>query len=201
MAHCCEANCRGNDMGFYDTNESIEKYIEMSAEFDGWKFIEDLKNYLPEGSTVLELGMGEGKDQILLAEAGFISTGSDASQPFIDRWNEQNPGQPAIFLNAIEMNIDQKFDAVYANKVLQHLTADELKESLKNQASVINSGGIVIFSLWYGTDSGDMGGSFYMSHTERSLVEAIPEELEMLSFTRYKEFEENDSFWVVLKKK
>lgn len=188
-------------MGFYDTKESIEKYIVMSAEFDGFEFIEDLKNYLPEGASVLELGMGEGKDQILLSEAGFVPTGSDCSQPFLDRWNDLAPETAAIFVDAVDMNVDQKFDAIYANKVLQHLTAEEFAKSLKAQADVINSGGVLLFSLWYGEDFGDMGGSYYMSHTEKTLVKAMPESLELLSFRRYKEFEENDSFWVVLKKK
>lgn len=188
-------------MGYYDTNENIEQYIGMSAEYNGKELIAELKHFLPEGSTVLELGMGEGKDQVFLREAGFIPTGSDASQPFLDRWNENNPETPALFVNVIEMDVDQKFDAIYANKVLQHLTAEEFKTSLKAQAEVINSGGVLFFSLWYGEDSGDMGGSFYMSHTEQSLNEALPDTLELAAFTRYTEMDENDSFWAVLKKK
>ena len=55
--------------------------------------------------------------------------------------------------------------------------------------------------LAFGEDSGDMGGSFYISHTEQSLASLIPESLELVKLTRYTEMDENDSCWIVLQKR
>ena len=188
-------------MSIYSTQEGIEQYIEMSKEYDGFELIEKLKERVPENATVLELGMGEGKDQILLKEAGFNPTASDSSEPFIAQYNKDNEVEPAIFVDAITMDIDESYNAIYANKVLQHLSEEEFTKSLKNQAEHLTSKGYLLFSLWYGTDSGNMGGVFYMSHTEQTLVGAIPESLELITFSRYTEMDENDSFWVILQKR
>ena len=68
-------------MGFYDEERNVETYVEMAEGFDGRELVDVLKKHLAPGSTVLELGMGPGKDLALLAEA-FGATGSDRSQVF-----------------------------------------------------------------------------------------------------------------------
>jgi 2-polyprenyl-3-methyl-5-hydroxy-6-metoxy-1,4-benzoquinol methylase len=186
-------------MSIYSTTEGVESYIEMAEGFNGAEFIPILKNYLLANSTILELGIGAGKDQQLLKDAGFISTASDSSEQFIERYNRKNSDKKAIFVDAIKMDIDEKFDAVYSNKVLQHLNDEELRESFINQAKHLKSGGILFLSLWYGTDSGNMGGVFYQSHTEKSLSKLIPDSLEVVEFTRFTEMDKDDSFWAVLK--
>ncbi len=188
-------------MSFYSTTSNIEQYIEMSKEYNGSEFMKELKRYLTEGSSVLELGMGEGKDQVILKQAGFTPTGSDSSLPFLERWNSANPSAQALFVNAVKMDVEISYDCIYSNKVLQHLTAKELKTSLENQEKKLIGGGILFHAIWYGEDSGDMGGSFYMSHTEQSLAPLIPESLELVELTRYTEMDENDSCWIVLQKR
>ncbi len=188
-------------MSFYSEKSNIKKYIEMSKEYDGSKFMKVLTSYLPTGATVLELGMGEGKDQAFLKDAGFSPTPSDNSQPFLDRWNSAHPTETALYIDAVSVEIDSMFDCIYSNKVLQHLQEEEFTESLQNQANILNDGGILFHSIWYGEESGDMGGSFYMSHTEKSLEKLIPESLELVKLTRYTEMDENDSCWIVLQKR
>ena len=60
----------------------------MAEGHDGRQFIPVLRRYLKDGSKVLELGMGPGKDFELLSEY-FQITGSDNSQVFIDRFFQQ----------------------------------------------------------------------------------------------------------------
>jgi len=188
-------------VSYYSEQSNIEQYIEMSKEFSGAAFMKELKRYLSSGATILELGMGEGKDQALLKDAGFTPTGSDSSQPFLDRWNSANPQEKALFVDAVEFDIQNSYDCIYSNKVLQHLHAEEFTKSLDKQANKLNDGGILFHAIWYGEDSGDMGGSFYMSHTEQSLASLIPETLELVELTRYTEMDENDSCWIVLQKR
>ncbi len=188
-------------MSYYSEQSNIDQYIEMSKEYSGAAFMKELNRYLSEGASVLELGIGEGKDQALLKEAGFIPTGSDSSQPFLDRWNSAHSSEKALFVDAIELEIDSQYDCFYSNKVLQHLHSEELSASLEKQAEKLNDGGILFHAIWYGEDSGDMGGSFYMSHTEESLTPLIPECLELVELTRYTEMDENDSCWIVLQKR
>ena len=65
-------------MGHFDERKNVETYIEMAAGYDGRKLIAILRQHLPAGSTVLELGMGPGVDLDLLAET-YTVAGSDSS--------------------------------------------------------------------------------------------------------------------------
>ena len=53
-------------MGFFETEEGVNEYIKMAEGYDGKDLIKVFENYLPKGSTVLELGMGPGKDLDML---------------------------------------------------------------------------------------------------------------------------------------
>ena len=53
-------------MGYYDTQKGIDEYVEMAEGYDGRELIAVLKKHLKPGATVLELGMGPGKDLDLL---------------------------------------------------------------------------------------------------------------------------------------
>ena len=75
-------------MGFFDDEKNVEKYIKESEEYNGSELIRILKKYLPSSSTVLELGMGPGKDFEILSR-NFQVTGSDYSQIFIDIYKKK----------------------------------------------------------------------------------------------------------------
>ncbi|MEX2313421.1 MAG: hypothetical protein WD650_05460, partial [Nitrosopumilaceae archaeon] len=65
-------------MGYYDTKKGIEEYIKRSKDWDGTKLIKILKKYLPKKSTLLELGIGPGRDFDILKKT-YTVTGSDSS--------------------------------------------------------------------------------------------------------------------------
>ncbi len=49
-------------MNYFDDPANVESYIKMADGYDGRALIGILQKHLPPGSTVLELGMGPGKD-------------------------------------------------------------------------------------------------------------------------------------------
>ena len=65
-------------MNYFDDQKNVQEYIKLADGFDGAEFVEKLATYLPEDSTVLELGMGPGKDLDLLLQ-NFKATGSDSA--------------------------------------------------------------------------------------------------------------------------
>ena len=107
----------------------------MAEGYDGSEFVPILRRYLPDGASVLELGMGPGKDVAILS-AYFQVTGSDYSQIFLDRYRESHPEADVVQLNAVLMDIGRTFDGIYSNKVLYHLTREEMRQSLKNNESL-----------------------------------------------------------------
>ena len=187
-------------MGYYDSDEDVEEYIRMAEGYDGRALIDVLRKYLENGSTGLELGMGPGKDLGLLSEH-FRVTGSDNSTVFLDRYRQVNPDADLVLLDAVTMDIERQFDCSYSNKVLHHLTKPQLKKSLQQQARVLNHLGILLHSFWYGDKVEEVSGLRFVYYTEDSLSEVIGDEYEIIESERYTEIEENDSFYIVLRKR
>jgi trans-aconitate methyltransferase len=108
-------------MGYFDNVKNVRDYIRMAEGYDGRELIENLKKHLRSGSSVLELGMGPGKDMDILAGT-YRVTGSDSSRIFLDMHRQTHPEADLLQLDAVTIKTDRRFDCLYSNKVLQHLT-------------------------------------------------------------------------------
>jgi trans-aconitate methyltransferase len=187
-------------MGYYDTDETVEEYIKMAEGIDGRELVDALRSHLPIGATVLELGMGPGKDLEILGES-FQATGSDSSRVFVERYRQAHPKADLMVLDAASMDTDRRFDAIYSNKVLQHLTTAQLEDSLHRQAKVLNSSGIMLHSFWYGDGEEEYSGLRFVYYTEESFGELIGDEYDIVESSRYSEAETDDSIYFVLAKR
>lgn len=183
--------------------ENVDKYIEMVKDYDGSWVINKLNEYLEKGSSILELGMGPGEDLQMLAK-DYKVVGSDNSNVFIEKFNEKNTGIEAINIDAIEMNTDRKFDCIYSNKVLHHLTKDEFIQSIENQRKNLNPNGMIFMTLWRGEYreeikfDGEIRFTYYL---ESDIKEIVEKDYKILCIQTYAECEDDDSLLVVLQKK
>lgn len=187
-------------MTFWDDRKNVNDYIKMAQGFDGEELIEILKKHLPEGRTVLELGMGPGKDLDILGRT-YQVTGSDYSQVFLDMYAETHQDADLLKLDAVTLETERTFDCIFSNKVLQHLTRDDLSTSIENQLRLMNEDSILFHALWYGDkEEEEFNGLRFVYYTEETIKEHI-RDYELIDFKIYTEMEKNDSFYVILKKK
>lgn len=184
----------------YETTAGVEEYAAMARGYDGRSHIEILKQMLAEGAGVLELGMGPGVDLDMLAQK-FEVLGSDSSQAFLDRYSRTRPEVQVLRLDAVTIDTDSKFDAVYSNKVLHHLTREEMRRSLKRQAEILRSGGILLHGLWAGTETEKHQGLICQRYTPDTFKALVPPSLEIIRCETYKEMSEDDSLRVILRLK
>lgn len=187
-------------MGFFDTEKGIEQYIKMAEGYDGADLIRILQKYLPAHSTVLELGMGPGKDMDILKKS-FEVTGSDHSQLFLDRYVNSHPDADLLLLDAITMKTDRKFDGIYSNKVLHHLTKENLVKSFQRQKELLNSNGILFHSFWKGDKVEKMNDLLFTYYEMDDLRKITASDFDLLSMETYAEMEKNDSIHVILRKR
>ena len=108
-------------MNYYDDPENVKKYIQMCEDYDGKNIYHSLLKYLPGKSTLFELGSGAGLDVEYLKKY-YSVTGSDLSDEFLKICKNKHPEIPFLNLNALKLEVDKKFDCIYSNKVLHHLT-------------------------------------------------------------------------------
>ena len=187
-------------MGYFDSEKNVQDYIDMVEGYDGTDLINILRKYLKNDSTLLELGMGPGKDLDILGKYYRI-TGSDSSKIFINRYKKKHPESDIIQIDAKDIKIQQKFDCIYSNKVLIHLTKEDCNSSLKQQKNILNSKGFLFHTFWYGTKTERHHGLLFTYYTEDELRNIVREDYNIISNERYKEDKKGDSILVILQKK
>jgi trans-aconitate methyltransferase len=187
-------------MGFFDTEEGVQEYLEMAKGHDGRELIEKLSDYLPADSTVLELGMGPGNDLEILSKR-YEVTGSDNSNLFIERYRKANSEADLMLLDAVTLETDRRFDCLFSNKVLHHLQRADLEISIPRQAELLEDGGLLAHAFWYGDKIEEHGGLHFQYYQESDLEEIFGEHFDVVMMERYEELEPGDSIFAILKKK
>jgi len=188
-------------LAYFDKKKNVLNYIKMVEEFDEYDpnfLIDKFKKYVTNGANVLELGMGPGKDFDILKNF-YEMTGSDSSQVFLDLYQDKDTKANLVKLDAVSLNTTTKFDAIFSNKVLMHLSKDELKQSFLRQMQIMNKDAIAFHTFWFGNKEENMQGLRFVYYSIEELLKLIPENFEILESSLYKEMEENDSICLVLK--
>ncbi len=183
-------------MSFYDTEEGVSEYVEMAYGHDGRELIAVLEERLPVGASVLELGMGPGKDLDLLA-GRFVVTGSDFSSLFLERYRAAHPEADLLQLDAVTLATERRFDAIFSNKVLHHLDDDELAKSIARQARILRPGGWLMHSFWFGDKVEELTGMRFHYRDEAFLRTAFAPSFEIVRLERYTELDEGDSIFAL----
>ncbi|MTI68427.1 MAG: methyltransferase domain-containing protein [Firmicutes bacterium] len=187
-------------MAYFNDKQKVKEYIEMCEGMGAKELINILKRQIKEGSTVLELGMGPGNDLNLLKNY-YNVIGSDNSQAFLDAYKENNRNTELLLLDAVTINTDKKFDCIYSNKVLQHLTKKELNQSVVRQKEVLNDGGILFHTFWRGDSEEIYEGLRFVHYEKDELINIFQKHFEIVEINYYSEEDDEDSIYIVSQKK
>lgn len=187
-------------MSFYDDPKNAEDYIKMAKGYDGAELIGILGEHLAKQSSLLELGMGPGVDLDILRKR-YQVTGSDNAAYFLERYKSANPNADLIELDAVAINTDRQFDCIYSNKVLHHLSDDELNKSFENQAQALNDDGLVFHSFWHGDEVMEMHGMVFHYRQVQDVTDRLAPHFQFVDAQIYGEMDKDDSFWVLAKKR
>ena len=184
---------------YYHSKESVDEYISLSQGINGSNLILQLKDILPAGAKVLEIGSGPGSDYELLRET-YDVVGSDLSEEFLTRLRQRFPDGEFAQLDASTLEVERTFDGIYANKVLHHLTDEELASSMQRQAELLAPGGIICLSFWKGEGSEVFKGMFVNYHSEEGIRSFLDGLFEVIILEEYEEFEAGDSLLLIARR-
>jgi trans-aconitate methyltransferase len=184
-------------MDWFDDEQRVQDYVEMSRGSDGSALVALVQRHVARGQRVLELGMGPGFDLDRLLDAGFVAVGSDRAVGFLKHYRERGGAAPCFVLDAVSMECDERFDAVYSNKVLHHLETVDLIESLRRQVEIVGDGGVLVHSFWRGDKVEEHHGMLFNYWDRAGLEALLPARLRIVESERYSEIWEDDSLAVV----
>jgi len=183
-------------MDFYNDPVKVNEYEKICEEYDGSELYKKLNKHLAGNATLLELGSGPGNDIIYLKNK-YSVTGSDLSDEFLNRLKKRFADVPFVKLDAVSILTDKIFDCVFSNKVLHHLTLNELEKSLCRQQEIIGSNGLFAHTFWLGDKEFEMHGMLFVFHDREHLVNLVSKYFTIIELYDYKEFEEGDSIFIL----
>lgn len=190
-----------------EKNKQLKQYSWITAKiyslillFDKNIFVlEYFKETIDKKSEILEIGSGTGKDYKSLSD-NYNITGSDYSEAFLNILRKKFKGHEFLKLNVLTMNTAKKFDVIFSNKVLQHLTPEQLKISLAAQYNTLNDGGILFHTIWKGDpETGKYDDLPDIRYRHEDFME-LKGKFEIVNYIEYKEFKNDDSFIIILRK-
>lgn len=181
---------------YYNSRQNVLNYIKMAEPYNGKVLVDQVNKNLPAGSTILELGMGPGKDMMMLEE-NYLVTGSERSEIFLELYRNKHPDADLLLIDASSIEIDRTFDCIYSNKVLHHLKEEELHESLSQQIKILNTGGMVIHSFWEGNREEVLSGLTFRYYQPAQLDEVFSRYFHIQDIEVYSEIYPDDSIWIM----
>lgn len=185
---------------YYENEEHVDGYTKFTPAHDGTLLIDALGEHLAPGATVLEIGIGPGKDFKVLSER-YKVTGSDFSRLFLKRYREKDAEAELLHLDARTLDTERTFDAIFSNKALIHMSPAELQQSFARQHDVLNDGGLILHSFWYGDGEDEYSGLKFTYHNEKDLTEMLEGSFDILALEKHAKMADDDSIYVLARKK
>jgi predicted TPR repeat methyltransferase len=144
-----------NDATLQSYNDHIQEYVDgtpktVEGDFKAW--IDQALDLIPQGSSMLELGSGFGRDADYIESKGFKVNRTDAAQGFVDLMAQQ--GHHAQLLNVITDEFGENLDMIFANAVLLHLSPGQTEKVIAKAYKSLKPGGVFAFSVKQGEGSG-----------------------------------------------
>ncbi len=136
---------------YYDLLYRDKNYTEEA------EYIEKIiSKYKPGAESILDLGCGTGRHDIIFAQKGFAVTGIELSDKMTQLANENKSGTTGKteFINGDIRNIrlDKKFDVILSlfHVINYQVTNQDLISAFRTVREHLKPEGIFIFDFWYG---------------------------------------------------
>lgn len=131
----------------------------------------------PQGSTILELGCGNGRDSAEMLLRGYDVTPTDGT-PEIATEASILPGRPVGLLRFEDLDFDAAFDGIWASAALLHVARADLPHVLATIHRALRPSGTFYASFKAGKSEGrDALGRYYNYPSEawlRDLYQRLP---------------------------
>ncbi len=132
-----------------DNTVTLQSYQDKTDEYiNGTPAIDECIKLTPKDTKTLEIGSGFGRDADYFRERGVTIECSDAVPNFVELL--QQKGFHARLLNVLTDSIPDKYGLIFADAVLLHFSAQEVKVVIEKVYAALESGGIFAFRIKQG---------------------------------------------------
>lgn len=158
-------------LDFYNTQAA--QYVEETVGLDVSNIRDIFLNLIPEGSHILDLGCGSGRDSRFFLDHGYSVTAVDASSE-LAKYASGIIGKTVENLSFQELDYSEKFDGIWACASLLHCPKSEMDTVMHKIIQALKPNGIVYMSFKHGNgERVDERGRFFNDYTESDMSDML----------------------------
>ncbi len=148
-------------------NKNYEAFISDTLEVDMTNLYQLFEKELLEGSKILDLGCGSGRDSLYFERKGYRVTAVDGSIELCKHARSLVDCE-VLHMSFEDITFEDRFDAIWACASLLHIPKVKLPSLFTKLCKSLKSGGVLYCSFKYGDFEGERNGRYFTNMTEIS---------------------------------
>lgn len=154
-------------------NENAKEYFEITKTLKTSDIYTAFLNSVKSGGKILDLGCGSGRDSLYFKNAGYDVTAVDGSVK-LAKEAEKLINQDVIVSKFEDLELNQKFDGIWACASLLHVKRENIEEVLRKLSNNLKEGAVFYLSFKCGDNEYvDERGRYFNCYREESFIEMI----------------------------
>ena len=163
-----------------ETNKTIDYYNSNAVQYFSNTVNVDLSEccdrflkYVVPGGRIVDIGAGSGRDIKYFKDRGYVVEGIDASEEMC-RLATDYSGIEVICERIQNWYPKRKYEGIWANASLLHLSFDEIEEFICRASDYLKPNGVFYISMKKGIQSGnDNNGRFFTDFSEEKVQQIV----------------------------
>lgn len=154
-------------------NSNAAQYFRNTVNVDMSKCCDRFLKYIIPGGRIVDIGAGSGRDIKYFKDKGYAVEGIDASKE-ICRLASDYSGTEVICERIQDWHPQEKYDGIWANASLLHLSFDEIEEFVCRASDYLKPNGVIYISMKKGIQTEcDNYGRFFTDFSEERMKQII----------------------------
>ena len=138
-------------------NKHAEEFTASTFEVDMESLYQPFLAELPEGTRILDVGCGSGRDTLAFKNKGYQVDAIDYSEELVKKATRLT-GIPIKLQSFYEIDVDEAYDGIWACASLLHCERDRLAEVVGKLITALKPNGVLYISFKYGNGDREKDG-------------------------------------------
>lgn len=155
-------------------NKHAEEFTASTFEVDMESLYQPFLAELSQGTRILDVGCGSGRDTLAFKNKGYQVDAIDYSEELVKR-AAQLVGIPVKLQSFYEIDANQVYDGVWACASLLHCERDRLIEVVGKLINALKQNGVLYMSFKYGNQDREKDGRSFIDLNEQQAQDLLSE--------------------------
>lgn len=154
-------------------NGNAHQYFSNTVNVDMTECCDRFLKFVVPGGRIIDIGAGSGRDIKYFKDKGYIAEGIDASEEMCQLASDYS-GAEVLCERIQDWHPQEKYDGIWANASLLHLSFDEIEEFVCWASDYLNPNGVFYISIKKGIQTGcDSNGRFFTDFCEKKVQQIV----------------------------